>query len=162
MASILKPRGGMLFLLVILPVLVHVGITGFAQSAQCSLACSCKTSLSQGCRKYTCSHKSFFFIFHLQTCFTRLGTRDTVSSPTMGSSPWIGAWEEMCSHSFHYLCFESNHLACSWHNHWSKRSACAALGCRQKRRWPLFKVHWSERSACAAFGSRQKRRWPLF
>ena len=42
---------------------------------------------------------------------------------------------------------------------WSERSACAALGCWHKRRWPLF---WSERSACAALGCWHKRRWPLF
>ena len=30
-------------------------------------------------------------------------------------------------------------------HYWSERSACAALGCWHKRRWPLF---WSERSAC--------------
>jgi hypothetical protein len=42
--------------------------------------------------------------------------------------------------------------------YWSEWSACAALGCWQKRRWPLF---WSERSACAALGCWQKRSWPL-
>ena len=28
---------------------------------------------------------------------------------------------------------------------WSERSACAALGCWHKRRWPLFCIFWSER-----------------
>ena len=28
-------------------------------------------------------------------------------------------------------------------HYWSERSACAALGCWHKRRWPLFQVHFS-------------------
>ena len=39
---------------------------------------------------------------------------------------------------------------------WSERSACAALGCWHKRRWPLFLV----RAECVR--QRSALRWPLF
>ena len=54
-------------------------------------------------------------------------------------------------------------------HYWPEQSACAALGCRQKRRWPLFTIgpsgvralplaagmnegghYWSEHVACAS------------
>ena len=42
-----------------------------------------------------------------------------------------------CS-NFRGLCFGTGG---SWPSiYWSERSVCAALGCRQKRRWPLFLV----------------------
>jgi hypothetical protein len=41
---------------------------------------------------------------------------------------------------------------------WSERSALA-LGCWQKRRWPLF---WYVQSPCAALGCWHKQSWPLF
>jgi hypothetical protein len=31
---------------------------------------------------------------------------------------------------------------------WSERSACAALGCLYKRRWPLFCIYYSLFSSC--------------
>ena len=35
-------------------------------------------------------------------------------------------------------------------HYWSEQSACAALGCWHKRRWPLFLIYWYERVVCAS------------
>jgi hypothetical protein len=58
-----------------------------------------------------------------------------------------------CAISFHQ---QLNHswigmlsvLAIALPIYWSERSACAALGCWHKRRWPLFKVFFSLFSWC--------------
>ncbi len=45
----------------------------------------------------------------------------------------------------------------AWQQFWSERSACAALGCWHKRRWPLFLV-FSNRTA---FRLSDYYKWPV-
>ena len=52
--------------------------------------------------------------------------------------------ENLChnSHKWHFPClvlrFSCSYQPYWYSNFWSERSAWAALGCRQKQRWPLF------------------------